>query len=118
MAEIRHSFVSLIADDPDPTVIRPSNWNENHIVQGLVTSINGIEPDVSGAVTLPTQYHHVQASAAATWTIVHNLGKYPSIVVIDSAGTRYLVEGDAEFPNENTVILHFSAGFAGDAYLN
>jgi hypothetical protein len=61
-------------------------------------------------------YVHTQMVAAATWTIVHNLGKFPAVVVIDSAGT--VVEGDVAYVDADTVILRFSAAFGGTAYLN
>jgi hypothetical protein len=32
-------------------------------------------------------YRHVQSVAAAVWTVVHNLGKFPSVSVVDSTGT-------------------------------
>lgn len=61
-------------------------------------------------------YLYTQASPSATWTITHNLGKNPSVTVIDSGGTS--VVGDVDYPSLNQVIITFSAGFAGVAYLN
>lgn len=57
-----------------------------------------------------------QSVAAADWVIAHNLNKFPSITVVDSAGTW--VRGGAEYVDSNTIILHFSAPFSGTAYLN
>ena len=34
MAQVRHAFVSAKSDDPDTTLVRPSNWNADH--EGLV----------------------------------------------------------------------------------
>ena len=59
---------------------------------------------------------YTQGTAAQDWDIVHNLSKYPSITVVDSAGT--VVHGDAEYISQNQVMLHFSAPFSGTAYLN
>jgi hypothetical protein len=56
-----------------------------------------------------------QSTAAATWTIAHNLGVFPAVVVADSAGT--LIEGDIVYTDTNTVTLTFSAAFSGTAYL-
>lgn len=50
------------------------------------------------------------------WMIQHNLGKYPSIIVKDSAGTT--VEGDVEYLDLNTVRIIFSGAFSGVAYFN
>jgi len=61
-------------------------------------------------------YVHDQAIASATWTINHNLGKYPSVTIVTSAGDE--VEGDIDYTSINTVQLTFSGAFAGKAYLN
>ena len=50
------------------------------------------------------------------WLIQHNLSKFPSVSVIDSAGSSVL--GDIEYINENSIKLMFSSGFSGKAYIN
>ena len=57
-----------------------------------------------------------QVVASTTWIINHNLGKFPSITVIDTADT--VVTGEYTYTDNNNVTLTFSAGFAGKAYLN
>ena len=57
-----------------------------------------------------------QGAAATTWDITHNLGKFPSITVIDTGNT--VVTGEYNYVTNNRVILTFSAAFAGKAYLN
>jgi hypothetical protein len=57
-----------------------------------------------------------QPTPAATWSIAHNLGKNPSVSVVDSAGT--LVHGEVDYINDNSLIITFSAAFSGKAYLN
>lgn len=57
-----------------------------------------------------------QNAAQAVWTIDHELGKYPSVTVVDSAGDA--VEGAVSYPSIGRVIVRFSAAFAGTAYLN
>lgn len=61
-------------------------------------------------------FKFTQGSAASVWVIKHNLEKYPIPLVQDSANDE--VEGDYEYPNNNEVILTFSAPFSGIAYLN
>lgn len=61
----------------------------------------------------PVFYHHDQSIASATWTVIHNLGYNPAVTVIDSAGTH--CEGGIEYVDPNTLILTFSAAFAGSA---
>ena len=53
---------------------------------------------------------------SATWNITHNLGKFPSVSVVDTADQ--LMYGDTEYFNENSLTITFSAPFSGKAYLN
>ena len=57
-----------------------------------------------------------QGTPSTSWVIQHNLGKFPSITVVDTADT--VVIGDYNYTDDNNVTLTFSAGFAGKAYLN
>jgi hypothetical protein len=57
-----------------------------------------------------------QGIPAATWTITHNLARFPSVTVVDSTGTA--VVGEVQYIDDNNVLLHFSAAFGGTAYLN
>mgnify|MGYP001237312430 CR=1 FL=1 len=61
-------------------------------------------------------FTYTQAAPATTWVINHNLAKFPSITVVDSANT--VVIGQYDYTDANNVTLTFSAGFAGNAYLN
>lgn len=51
-----------------------------------------------------------------TWDIYHGLFKYPSVSVIDSAGTN--VVGDIQYVSLSHVVVLFALPFAGKAYLN
>jgi hypothetical protein len=57
-----------------------------------------------------------QNSPSATWSITHNLGRRPSVTVVDSAGT--VVIGEVTYTSDNALTIQFSAGFSGQAYLN
>lgn len=61
-------------------------------------------------------YEHNQISPSLTWIINHNLGKYPSVTITDSAGTQVI--GDVKHESINKVTISFSAQFAGKAFLN
>ena len=63
-----------------------------------------------------TTFEFDQVVPATTWNITHNLGKFPSITVIDTGDT--VVTGEYIYINNNQVTLNFSAAFAGKAYLN
>lgn len=57
-----------------------------------------------------------QTIPSATWNIQHNLGKFPSITVVDTVNT--VVIGEYTYIDNNNVRLNFSAAFGGKAYLN
>ena len=61
-------------------------------------------------------FEFTQGVPSTTWNIQHNLNKFPSITVIDTADT--VVTGQYTYIDNNNVTLTFSAGFAGKAYLN
>lgn len=61
-------------------------------------------------------YRHDQLVASAEWTISHNMGKYPSVSVVDSGDN--IVMGDVRYIDENTVSVRFNGVFSGTAYLN
>ena len=63
-----------------------------------------------------TTFTHSQNSASATWNITHNLNCFPSVMVVDSAGS--VVYGNIEYLDANSLRLTFVASFGGKAYLN
>lgn len=63
-----------------------------------------------------TSYVHTQSIPADSWIIPHNMGRIPSIVVLDSTGDE--VEGSYTHPDLNTAVLSFSASFGGKAYIS
>ena len=78
------------------------------------SSAGASTPDSSGGGD--KHYIHSQETATDMWEVVHNLGKFPAVSVVDSAGTE--VEGDVEHLDTNRVRLCFSAAFSGKAYFN
>lgn len=61
-------------------------------------------------------YIHTQGVPALSWTIVHNLGKYPNINIVDSANADVI--GEVVYDSLNQLTVTFSAAFSGKAYLN
>jgi len=66
-------------------------------------------------------YTHNQSSTSNTWTVTHNLHRFPSVTVVDSADT--IVQGTVVYnSNKQLTITFFSGGsalaFQGKAYLN
>ena len=57
-----------------------------------------------------------QGVPATVWNIQHNLGKFPSVSVINN--NNVVINGEVTYIDNNNVQLNFSAGFSGKAYLN
>ena len=81
--------------------------------------INSVELDgnkTSAELGIDQTYIHNQSTASAEWTINHNLNKYPSVTVVDSAGT--ICDGTVTYIDANTIVCNFNGAFSGTAYLN
>lgn len=107
-------------------------WDEATKAYVLITSSNGTtqtqadwnetNPEsVSYIKNKPTSladkhFTYTQNTASATWVIEHNLNTFPSVTVVDSAGS--VVIGEVKYNNANQVTIVFNAAFSGKAYLN
>lgn len=59
---------------------------------------------------------HNQANPSSSWSVTHNLNKFPSVTIVDTAGTE--VEGSVTHTGPNELTITFSAPFSGKAYVN
>lgn len=57
-----------------------------------------------------------QAVASATWTVQHNLDKFPSCTMV--LGTGQQGYGDVTFIDENNLTITFAGAESGKAYIN
>lgn len=56
------------------------------------------------------------AEARSVWEITHNLGRYPSVTVVDSAGS--VQDAYVEYIDMNSCNVIMNSAFKGKAYLN
>jgi hypothetical protein len=63
-----------------------------------------------------SHYTHIQNVASVTWTIVHNLGYVPNVMVVDSSDREVI--GDVTVIDLNTITVTFSGAFGGKAHLS
>ncbi len=94
--------------------VTQSGYNKSTVIKQPVK--NSI--DVSGLVkaSADKSYVHSQGVSSNEWTISHNLGKRPSVVIVDSA--EDVVYGEVRYIDDNTIRIKFTGGFSGKAYLN
>ena len=86
----------------------------NTLLDDLVDSM--VEESVSTATVFDASYTHVQQIPNSVWQISHGLGKYPSVVIVDSAGTQVI--GEVVYLSLNWLEVSFSAPFAGTVHCN
>jgi len=75
-----------------------------------------IYPGGAGEVAGDKHYTHNQSVASVTWTIAHNLNKFPSVTVALSTGQQGF--GDVTFIDENNLTITFAGAESGKAYMN
>lgn len=61
-------------------------------------------------------YKHVQTTPAATWTVVHGLGRCPAPTLIPT-GTIHPEFTDVFYPDENTLVVEWDRPTSGIAYI-
>ena len=111
----------------DPSLETLSNLNIT--IGGNVTNTDSVESAIGKiehkindiiadeALIVPDAlYPHNQIIASDVWVINHGLHKYPSVTIVDSAGT--IIIGDIDYTSDVTIVLTFTGSFSGKAYLN
>ena len=84
-------------------------------VQTKKATLSVITDAVTSAVS-DKHYTHNQLASSTVWNVNHQLNKFPSVTVVDSAGTK--VVGEIDFVDSMNCTLTFSAPFSGRAFFN
>lgn len=94
-----------------------SNYNdlENKPKINNVT-LEGNKTSSELGITGDKHFTYIKSTPDKIWEITHNLDKYPSVTVVDSAGS--VVMGDITYTSKSSLTVTFSAAFSGKAYLN
>lgn len=77
--------------------------------QHPMSAISGLEEQLQ-------TYIYEQAEADDTWVIQHNLGKYPSVTIVDSSGNEFYPA--VKYDNENQCTIYMNGATTGKAFLN
>lgn len=59
---------------------------------------------------------HDQIASDSRWVVEHDLDKYPSVTIVDTAGT--VIVGQINYISKSEIELIFTSAFSGKAYLN
>lgn len=105
----------------NPTTV-PSATTEQKGIIRIATDEEAIDGTLANVAITPytlklaTCYVHEQGTSSNTWAINHNLNKYPSVTLVDSAGTQF--QGRVEYIDENNCVVYMNGATKGKAYLN
>ena len=78
--------------------------------------VGGVTSIAPSGFTNETTFTFTQGSASNTWTINHNLDRFPSVTVVDSSDN--IVVGAVTYNNSNQIVITFTETVIGKAYLN
>jgi hypothetical protein len=106
---------TLNTDYEEINIVMPNGGTQKVLRESVGNNVTISSRVTSGDVKDKHHVHH-QASPDSSWTVAHNLGKKPSVTVVDSADE--VVHGQIEYIDNNTVTLTFAGSFSGKAYFN
>jgi hypothetical protein len=105
---------------------RISTYDKDQVIQGTdkVIGTDGVTGETLNyeiadlALTISEENTYVEniTENASVWNLEHNLGRFPVVQVVDTAGS--VVIGDIQYVDQNNITITFSAPFQGTAYLN
>lgn len=87
------------------------------VQSAIDAALTPYDGDHNHKIDAPAQesYHHVQVVAATTWSIMHNLGVYPSsLLVLDSSGNP--LEVSSKNISLNQLDIYFATPTMGEAF--
>lgn len=106
--------VTFLADIKTETGTKYHNELVNRDLpdQHPISAITGLREIIDKLWT----FTYEQGVASDTWTIVHNLGRKPNVVVVDSADNVFYPA--VQYIDLNTVVVTMNGATTGKAYLN
>jgi hypothetical protein len=104
IAQIEEAFNKTVVD------INITADNENRTITLVYRDTLSIQE------TFKFSHIHNQTVSSSTWSITHNLNKYPAVSIVDSSNAEVI--GEVEHINANSLTVKFSAPFSGKAFLN
>ena len=115
----RVTNLSDILNDPTyyvgyPNILEESSGNRFYVESG--SAVGGWTFGIESTSGTDKNFIWEQNSASTLWTVIHNLEKKPSVIVIDSAGTEVI--GHTQYISDTELTITFSAAFKGKAILN
>lgn len=108
-----------------PTLAEIAAWDDAYdntitgaTITGDVTKYLNLNQRDGGmiSVSYTDTYVHTQGAPSSSWSITHNMNKYPSVTIVDSSNNT--VEGEVVYNSLTSLTVNFSGSFSGKAYIN
>jgi hypothetical protein len=109
---VKHKFVSAIPDGTDATIVRPSNWNDDHDFTGTLPVANGgtgvtsssgansvVLRDANGNITTNCLFEGFSSQAASVTTIVLTASSVQNWQITGSGGQTIKLPNATTLPN-------------------
>jgi hypothetical protein len=109
---VKHKFVSSIPDGADTTVVRPSNWNDDHDLTGTIPVANGgtgvtsssgansvVLRDANGNITTNCLFEGFTSQAASVTTITLTASSVQNWQITGSGGQTIKLPNATTLPN-------------------
>jgi hypothetical protein len=87
------------------------------IARGQKTRTTNIKALTEATTRLGT-FVFLQSEAVTQWVVKHDLGKFPSITIVDSQPNPQTVMGNITYNDLNTCTITFGSPFSGQAFCN
>jgi|TARA_R100000988_G_scaffold35701_1_gene18066 hypothetical protein len=71
---------------------------------------------MSSPIIGATTFVHNQGGASTTWTVTHNLGRFPSVTIVTDSNV--VIIGDITYNSTNQLTISLATADSGKAYLN
>lgn len=108
---VSHAFTSTKIDDADATIVRPTNWNENHVTNvDLATEVFGILPEANGGTGSATApYIRLDGTTTTTASILFAEG-------VSVATTKKALFGGTSLPTARAGVYDDTTTFLIKGY--
>ncbi len=101
--------IYLVADAENPSLAEMHITGNSPADLRRLVNLN----DVDGQIADRLVFEHVQMSASLSWTVNHNLGRFPSVTVMTVGGLE--MEPDVLHVSNNQTQINFVTPVAGRA---
>jgi len=110
---IIYSYTLVTVPEPEDTFIISKTYEDDNRIETKNIKWKDLVNNITGDKT----FVFTQGVASNFWTVQHDLNKFPSVEVVDTAETSIL-GFQIVYITPNQLTLSFLTPFAGKAYLN